>query len=234
MTNNNVQRQLEASSQFLGNLVDSVFESLEMLRDIAVPILNKSNVSREHLKGLQEPVETIIEKHQGLVSGAGIAIAPGALAQTDIWMQAWHKKSDAITLTTHSLNPASINYYDYTDMDWFKVPTETGEPFITAPYVDFGGTDQLIITAGIPASCRNQTVSAVVADVNISVLEKRFLSVVLDESSSYSLITEHGKVIATNSARNAVTKQVTLSDQIYVNLESSKVATGWKIVSTEN
>ena len=50
----------------------------------------------------------------------------------------------------HNLNPASINYYDYTEMTWYERPLTSGQPELIGPYMDFGGADMktLYVTAG--------------------------------------------------------------------------------------
>ena len=140
-----------SAAERVASRIDGVFRSLKEFRDEASPLLNAPDVHHRDLANLQPVAHAMIERHAGLVSGAGLAVAPGALADASAWMQSWHRAGSSLSLTRHSLNPSAVNYYDYTDMEWYREPATRGEPYLTDPYMDFGGTERMIVTAAIPA-----------------------------------------------------------------------------------
>lgn len=223
---------LRDASALVSIQIDEVFRSLLELRDAASPLLNAPNVRHEALSDLKPIARIIIDRHRGLISGAGLAVAPGALADTLAWMQSWHRVGSVLSLTRHSLNPTSVNYYDYTDMDWFREPVNNGLPYLAGPYMDFGGTDRRIITAAVPVDSWNDTVSVIVADLSLSSLEHGLLSALGPHQGEVALVTAAGKVIATNSARLAVSGRVEIADASRIaEVSTSEVTTDWLLLS---
>ena len=223
---------LRSVSEQVASQIDGVFLSLIELRDAAAPLLNAPDVHHEALADLKPIAHSIIDRHNGLVSGAGLAVAPGALADATAWMQSWHRIGSVLTLTRHSLNPTAVNYYDYTDMEWFREPVEYRVPYLAGPYMDFGGTNRRIITAAVPVNSWNNTISVIVADLSLSSLERILLSALGMYREGVALVTAGGKVIATNSAFAAISGRVdTSAAPLIAELPATEVALDWRLVA---
>lgn len=192
------------AADVLAQSLDAVFESLQALREAAEPLLNSPNVTSSDLMLLEPTVRALIDRHQGMVDGAGVAVAPGLLGDAETWMQSWHTHGGELGFTKHSLNPASVNYYDYTHMSWYQRPVASGAAVLTGPYWDFGGTDTTIVTASLPVPGPENRVSVVAADLSVHHLEVTFLRALGRQELPVALVSESGKVVASNSARYAV------------------------------
>jgi hypothetical protein len=209
--------------------IDGVFESLAELSRVVGSVLASDHPSRAGLGGVQAAVLDLAQRHGSLIDGAGVAVAPGLLADADTWLQWWRYKSGGLQFTTHSLNPASVNYYDYTEMAWFKATADSGEPQLTGPYVDFGGTDLKVVTASSPVESRGG-VSVAGADLSMAELELLFLRSLGRWDSDVVLFTDSGKVVASNTGRYAAGRIMpdALAEGVRVPFES--VARTWRIV----
>ncbi|MEO3935053.1 cache domain-containing protein [Micrococcaceae bacterium Sec7.4] len=219
------------SADVLAQTLDSVFESLKALQEAAEPLLNSPTVAKSDLVTLEPAARNLIAHHAGLVDGAGVAIAPGLLVDAHTWMQSWHTVGGEVGFTRHSLNPASVNYYDYTHMSWFQHPVASGQPSLTGPYWDFGGTDTTIITASLPVVGRGGRISVAAADLSVHFLEVTFLRSLGKQAASVALITEGGKVVASNSARYAVGRSGPILGETHP-VPFQNVPAPWKIVFT--
>lgn len=103
---------------------------------------------------------------------------------------------------THDLNPDSLNYYDYTTREWFKLPSSTGRPVAVGPYVDLGGINVSIITLCVPAPTAQGT-HVLGCDLPLVKLEKVFLRALQIREPAVVLLGPNGRVIASNNARIA-------------------------------
>lgn len=192
------------AADVVAQILDGVFESLHILREAAEPLLSSAKVDSTELMLLEPAVRALVDRHGGLVDGAGVAVAPGLLADAETWMQSWHTHGGELGFTRHTLNPASVNYYDYTHMSWYQQPVATGAAVLTGPYWDFGGTDTTIVTASLPVLGRDHVVSVVAADLSVHHLEVTFLRALGKQDVPVALVSHNGKVVASNSARYGI------------------------------
>ncbi len=124
-----LERPLDVTARELGRLLDSVFEGLERLRADAEAIFSIGRATRSSLSALRVPVERFVVEQGELVDGAGVAVAPGVLEDSNTWLQWWRRDpAGGFSFAPHSFNPVSMNYYDYTSMPWFQRCSQIGEP----------------------------------------------------------------------------------------------------------
>jgi hypothetical protein len=190
--------------------------------------LSTERPSRAGLAALEPAVLSLAQHHGSLVDGAGVAVAPGLLADAETWLQWWRYRSDRLEFTPHSLNPTSVNFYDYTDMTWFRGTVESKGPQLTGPYVDFGGTDLKIVTASLPVDSHGR-ISVVGVDLSMTELELLFLRSLGRQESDVVLVTDSGKVVASNTGRYAAGRvgPAMLDDGVRVPFGS--VAQTWRV-----
>lgn len=100
------------------------------------------------------------------VSGMGFVGAPEQELAQELTLLWWIKQGEDIRVKKHVLNPASDSYYDYNTSEWFGTTRATGRPFISAPYVDSWGTDQLTITAAVPLTTQESFIGVIAADLD--------------------------------------------------------------------
>lgn len=196
----NLEQAVEATARSLGDLLDRILADLDELARQASQLIAGA-ASAAELEQLRPLVEQMLGKHEGLIDGAGVAAAPGILRDEETWLQWWRLNGEHIVFTPHNLNPASLNYYDYTEMTWFERPVVSGHPEITGPYIDFGGTDTKVITAAIPIDHGLDRRSVAGADLSMDHLERYFLRHLGPRGESIALVSESGKIITSNDAR---------------------------------
>lgn len=195
---------LDATARELGRLLDSVFAGLERLRADADAIFSTGGATRSSLSALRAPAEHFIVEHGDLVDGAGIAVAPGVLADSETWLQWWRRDSTGgVSFAPHSFNPVSMNYYDYTSMPWFQRCAQSGRPVLSGPYIDQGGTDLKVITASVALEHGEPGRSVIATDLSLDVIESTFLRALGRRTQKIALVTDTGKVVASNTARFA-------------------------------
>lgn len=194
---------LSSTARALGQHLDDVFADLAVLAEETSRIIIPSGTSRSMLGTLRPVVDKITRRQGGLVDSAGVSVAPGLLNDAVTWHQWWSLIGGQVVFVPHNLNPASVNYYDYTDMTWFERPMVSGSAELSGPYIDFGGADIKIVTASLPVLHEGQTVAVAGADLSMDFIERAFLRNLGHRDEHVALITETGKVVASNSARFA-------------------------------
>ncbi|HKU10084.1 MAG TPA: cache domain-containing protein [Sinomonas sp.] len=203
-----LEDSLQTTADALARRLDAIFAQLTTLSEAAAGILSGtssgSRASRSSLESLRPAVEDLISEQEGLVDSAGVSVAPGVVADAEVWHQWWSLIDGRVAFIPHNLNPASVNYYDYTEMTWFERPFTSGSPELTGPYIDFGGAfDMKVVTAGRPVGEPTKPLGIVGADLSMDSLEREFLRHLGRQREHVALVTETGKVVASNSARYA-------------------------------
>lgn len=224
---------LHAVAEELAKRIDAVFDSLFVLRGPVLDLLSDPELQSTELEQLQPLARDLIEQHGGLVTGAGVAVAPGTLKNAQTWMQSWHDRDDELRITQHSLNPESIHFYDYANMPWYQLTAESFLPMLIGPYMDFGGTDTRVITASVPAVYQSRVLGTVVADLSLERLEHLLLTKIKTVDSSVTLINDGGKVIATNSAEILVSGSVPDAHHTEVVCPARCPDCGWRLLLTK-
>lgn len=228
--NQELEGVLQNAAAQVSDVLNAVFTSLDDIAGHAVTFLRLPRPTRQQLSELEPVVNDVIARHEGVVIGAGLAVAPGTLVDAAAWMQSWHLRGAEVALTRHSLNPDSMSYYDYADMEWFSVPAQSGVPYLTSPYMDFGGTDELIATASMPVEGTSGPVSVVAADLSLARIETLFLKAVGNQSAEIALVTADDRVVATNSARAASEAVLCGPFALVVNVRTARGTTPWRVV----
>lgn len=196
---------MERAARIMGERLDVVFSGLKALARQSQVLLAPAHgegADRASLEALRAPVEELMAESQQLVDGAGLAVGPGILADSDAWLQWWRRlRNGNLQFTAHSFNPLSLNYYDYQAMNWFRIPVESHEPAVVGPYVDNGGTDLRIITLAFPFAVGDGPNSVVAADISLDRVERLLLRSLSTREHQVVLLTDSGKIVASNTAR---------------------------------
>jgi hypothetical protein len=233
-----VTQTLQRTADALSSSIKTVFADLETVAAgvSAAAEAVSGTPRRSDFLFLRDELANFIKRHSDLIIGAGIAYAPGGLEETPHWLEWWRAqpKGEA-KFVTHDLNPDSLNYYDYTTREWFKLPTSTGRPVAVGPYVDFGGINVNIITLCVPASTA-QGIHVLGCDLPLAKLEGVFLRALQVREPVVVLVGPNGRVIASNNAR-IVTGTLLEAEAIGRAEETLDVSAGtpgllpWKLIS---
>ncbi len=196
---------LERTADALSNSINGVFTDLEKIANTvsatadAVPGIPRQT----EFLFLKQKLSRFIKVHSDLIIGAGIAYAPGSLPEAPHWLEWWRAQPKGEPkFVTHDLNPDSLNYYDYTTREWFRLPSSTGRSLAVGPYVDAGGINVSIITLCVPAPTTQGT-HVLGCDLPLAKLEGVFLKALQIRDPAVVLLGPNGRVIASNKARIA-------------------------------
>ena len=200
-----VTEALERTAGVVASSINGVFADLEKIAEAvtAAAAAAPGVPRRSEFLFLKQELANFIKLHSDLIVGAGIAYAPGSLAEAPHWLEWWRgQRTGEARFVTHDLHPDSLNYYDYTSREWFTTPSSTGQSVAVGPYVDFGGINTNIITLCVPAPTAQGT-HILGCDLTLANLEGIFLRALQLREPVIVLLGPNGRVIASNSARLA-------------------------------
>lgn len=142
--------------------LDGVRASLEQVNQ-ELGDLKPSRASATALDGI---FRGVVDAHDDLIRGAGIAYAPEMLVGRPLWMDWWDSgNADGLAFKTHTFSNASLQYYDYRRMAWFTEPLRTGAFSAQGPYLDRGGIERVTVTVSLPVTTPTFTGSVLGADL---------------------------------------------------------------------
>jgi hypothetical protein len=159
------------------------------------------SLEADDLADLRPTIFSILEAGKGLVSGAGVVVAPGLLADRDRWLEWW---SVAAARTRPeplrvNLDPDAPDFYDYTAADWFATPRATLASHLAGPFVDYACTNTYALTLSTPILRDGEFLGVAAADVLVSSLERHIVPRLADLGRPVALTTAAGRVIASNA-----------------------------------
>ena len=129
---------------------------------------------RADLATLRPLVAQVLARHRGLAAGAGVVLAPDALADAPRWIDWWWADRGIGQLEV-DLDPGSAEFYDYTTTEWYREPARTGRPCIAGPYVDYICTHEYTFTVSVPVVDEGRFMGVAGADILAGEVERMLL-----------------------------------------------------------
>jgi len=157
---------------------------------------------RADLATLRPLVAQVLGRHRGFAAGAGVVLAPDALADAPRWID-WWWADEGIGQLQVDLDPGSAEFYDYTTTEWYREPARTGLPCIAGPYVDYICTREYTFTVSVPVVAGGRFLGVAGADILASEVERMVLpglSLLGRAGQPAVLVSGSGRVIASSSA----------------------------------
>lgn len=145
----------------------------------------------------------ILADLDGLVSGCGFLSVPSLFEDTVLSHTWWALDTGSVAIARIDLDEASDSFYDYTAKDFFRLPATTGQIGVDGPYVDYLGTNEYILTWGVPVLLSGAFVGIVGADVTLKDLQRLLLSMSPASPSPQALVNSRGRVIFSTVAKPA-------------------------------
>ncbi|MCW3005253.1 MAG: hypothetical protein JWQ20_4551 [Conexibacter sp.] len=106
---------------------------------------------RADLAAIKEDLQACLRRPGPAMDGIGIAVGVDYLEDSPYWLEWWRLgRRGELEFVAHSLNPCRDAFYDYSSRAWFVTPAASGQPTITGPYVDIGGTNAYTVTLSLP------------------------------------------------------------------------------------
>ncbi|WP_341945589.1 cache domain-containing protein [Microbacterium sp. LWH11-1.2] len=154
-------------------------------------------------------IDALVEPHAlrtlGLrdapVYGAGFIAAidlPSDARSHLAWWQGEDRRQ--LVLAAQSLNKENI---DYSALEWYRLPMETGEPHIAGPYVDYLCSDEYTITVAAPAEVDGVRIGVAGLDMLVAEVERDLLPRFAALGREVTLINGIGRVVVSTDPRCA-------------------------------
>jgi len=191
----------------LSRAVGDVFASVEGVRSATLSIAERVRPSgrqlrRSDLLGLRAAVADALGRHAGFVAGAGVVLAPDALADAQLWIEwYWLNSNAAPERLEVDLDPSSAEFYDYTTTEWFREPQRTAEAHIAGPYVDYICTHEYTFTLSAPLIDRGRFLGIAGADILASEVERLAVPGLAGLPRVAAIASGSGRVISSNDAQ---------------------------------
>jgi len=172
------------------------------MTDIAAAAAQASRpLRRADLAPLRPQVADLLARHADLAAGAGVVLAPAALSDAPRCIEWWWARPSAGPARLHvDLDPESVEFYDYTTTEWYRVPERTGRPSVAGPYVDYICTHQYTITLSVPVISAGHFTGVAGADILAAQVERLVLPDLLVQLGRPAvLVAGNGRVLASST-----------------------------------
>ena len=156
---------------------------------------------RADLAALRPLVAQVLARHRGFAAGAGVVLAPDALADAPRWIDWWwaDQRRGPGQLEV-DLDPGSAEFYDYTTTEWYREPARTGRPCVAGPYVDYICTHKYTFTVSVPLADEGRFLGVAGADILAGEVERMLLPGLSRLGQAAILVSGSGRVIASSTA----------------------------------
>lgn len=198
-------RVLARVSEQVGQVLTSV-ERIGQAAEAAAADARRAGrpLQRADLAAVRPLAAGLLSRHARLAAGAGVVLAPGALADAPRCIEWWYASADSGPEQLQvDLDPGSAEFYDYTMTEWYRGPQRTGQPSVAGPYVDYICTHQYTFTLSAPLRCAGEFIGVAGCDILAGQVE-RLVEPGLAELAAAGcpavLVSGSGRVIASNLA----------------------------------
>lgn len=190
----------------ISGLVEDVFGSLGRIGAATTTLWDRREdaVRVADLAELREVILTELDGRTVPLHGAGLVLAPGALADQDRhleWWRAADKSGGVPKQSRFDLNPDSDYFYDYSTMEWFVAPRDRGTRWVAGPYLDYTGVDLYICTFAVPVRWvgpDGNFLGIAGADVTLATLDAALMPALRAGGRPVALVNAEGRVIVGN------------------------------------
>ena len=130
-----------------------------------------------------------------VVFGGGYVVAPARLGQPLMaWWQALGSTREVRRLDAGATDAGYVRSYE--DIEWYRVPADTGAAHMTGPYVDLLCTDQATLTFTAPLVVGGAFAGVVGADVTVPAFERAIGDALRAAGAGTLVVTSEGRVAA--------------------------------------
>ncbi|MBH0116729.1 hypothetical protein I6E52_07695 [Salinibacterium sp. NG253] len=135
------------------------------------------------------------------IYGAGFIAAVGLLTDERNHLSWWQGDDPKrLLLAAQSVNKEHI---DYSELEWFRVPMETGRGHVAGPYVDYLCSDEYTITIAAPVHIDGTFVGVAGLDLLIDSVERQLLPKLAELGDNVTLVNSVGRVVISTDPRHA-------------------------------
>jgi hypothetical protein len=187
--------------------VDEWRSHVERLAELADGVVSSAAVDTL----VESMVVPVLGRTGALEIGGGFVATPGFLSDAE-WHLAWWLggtvggpvgAAPRIRRLLATEDPGNDAFRDYTTLEWWRVPTSTGLPHITGPYVDYLCTDDYTLTLTAPAVFDGTTIGVVGADLYVADVERSLLPYLRSVVETTTLVNAWGRVVVSTDTHLA-------------------------------
>ncbi|MEZ5091440.1 hypothetical protein [Nocardioides sp.] len=196
-------RSLAAVAADVGAVVDPLFAALEELATRVVACrtgARHGHCTERDLVGLEDAIMTGLDEHPAM-AGLGYVAAPGSVGEQQRYLLWWYRAGQERARLKLNFDPASVDVYDYLDMEWYRAAERGGPRNAFGPYVDYSGAGQYVITASVPVVDGASFLGVAGADLAMALLEPLLTRTLLSGGAEMVLVNDEPRVIAANTPR---------------------------------
>ncbi|WP_104135393.1 MULTISPECIES: cache domain-containing protein [unclassified Cryobacterium] len=172
-----------ASVSRIAAVFDPVFARLEGWAARVEDCASQPDCGQTTLDPLIETlVRTELADSDGMVIGAGFVSAPSFLGWHLAWWLGGQNQAESALPATgiHHLetveDPHDESFRDYTALEWWRIPAQTGRRHVTGPYVDYLCTDEYTLTLTLPVYRGGSELIGVVGiDLSVDQIERELV-----------------------------------------------------------
>ncbi len=191
-----------AVAEFFGAAFDSLGSWQYELGEAIASNRTPGHLTPARLDALVEPLaEITLDQAEIPVYGAGFIVAVHLLGTGQGHLSWWqgHQRSK-LALASHSKDQI-----DYSRLEWYRVPLETGKRHISGPFVDYLCSDEYTLTVSLPLFIQNDGESEFVGVSALDILAEdveRFLAPHLAVfGQRTTLVNRVGRVVVSSDPR---------------------------------
>lgn len=191
--------QLERSMR---DVARGVAGDCESIRSAALADIEAGRAQgQDAFPGVHAAAQRLLSMRVSWKLGMGFVVStaqPGA--RTMHW---WFRPvGDAeITPLLANSQPATLDYYDFEQSDWWQDALSGEHVHISEPYMDAAGTNAYVLTGSLALHHDEQLFGVAVIDVAIGELQALWQADLMRLERTACVVSEDGAVIATNSGR---------------------------------
>jgi hypothetical protein len=195
-------RAAEIVSEYLRGPIEALDSTAAQLGMELASSPHVGALSSQRLDALVEPhAHYILGLPDPQIYGAGFIAAIGLLTDERNHLSWWQGDDPRkLLLAAQSVNKALI---DYSELEWFRVPMETGRGHVAGPYVDYLCSDEYTITVAAPVHIDGRFVGVAGLDLLIDSVERQLLPLLSDLGDNVTVINSVGRVVVSTNPRHA-------------------------------
>ena len=188
----------------VASLVEQVYRRLEQVAEEVAQVGGAARDGRLTEAALQPLAELLagLVAEDAVVVGTGFVADAGAVSGHERFMSWWQRApGGGVARLRLNFDPASVDVYDYLQMEWFQHARSGRRRVVYGPYVDYSGSELYILTMTVPVRVGDGFAWVVGADLAATALERRLVPVLRRSAAEAVLVSAERRVLAANSPR---------------------------------
>lgn len=174
-----------AAAQVCAREVEAYFNrviaALDVVREGLVEVCSRETLVAADLVSAAYPITRDLLAGLPLFGG-GFVAAPGFLADHHLYLAWW--QGEERQLLAQSTVSGSGDPVDYSRVEWYRTPVETGRAHVTGPFVDYVCSDEYMLTTTLPVVVGGRIVGVVGADTLLDTFESLLLGAVREAGAT--------------------------------------------------